>query len=110
MAGQIVPVRKIVLRPMGDNIMVKLEAADRKSTGGVLLPDTMRETSKRGKVMAVGNGRVRDNGLRVKPDVKEGDTVIFGCYAGSEVDPGDKSIVSIREHDIIAVIMSEETV
>jgi len=67
----------------------------------------MKERSKRGKVMAVGKGRVRDNGLRVPPDVKEGDLVIFGAYSGTEISPIDKTLMALVEHDIIAVVTEE---
>ena len=104
-----VPIRKMTLRPLGDRIMVRQEPdRDKMTPGGIALPDAMKERSKRGKVLAVGKGKVRENGVRVPPDVQEGDTVIYGAYAGTEVDPADKTLVSLTEYDIIAVIVMEE--
>lgn len=109
MTDKILPNRKFKLRAVGERILVRrLPDAERKSEGGVLMPGNLRERSKCGVVIGVGNGRVRDNGQRVAPDVKKGDTVIYGAYAGAEVDPMDPNLVALVEFDIIAVVEKEE--
>ena len=108
MSEKILPNRKYKLRPVGERILVRrLPDAERKSEGGVVLPSNVRERSKCGVVIGVGNGRCRDNGQRVAPDVREGDTVIYGAYAGAEVDPMDPNLVALVEFDIIAVVEKE---
>jgi len=92
------------LRPLGDRVVVERIEAEEKTKGGIVLPDTAKEKPKEGKVIAVGEGRLLDNGQRSKPQIKVGDRVIFTSYAGSEVRVDDKELVVMREEDILAVI------
>jgi chaperonin GroES len=72
----------MALRLLGNRVMVKVEEEDKKSPGGIILPDTAEQKPFRGKVVAAGPGEVRDNGVEVKPEVKVGDRVIFAKYGG----------------------------
>lgn len=92
------------LKPLGDKIIVEVIDEPQQTTSGIFLPDTAKEKSQRGKVIAVGAGKVLDNGQREPMDVSEGDTVIFAKYGGNEVsiDGNDYMIMSLR--DIHAVV------
>ncbi len=92
------------LKPLGDHVVIlPLEAEDR-TPGGIVLPDTAREKSTKGKVEAVGSGRVLPNGKTVAPAVKAGDRVIYSKYAGSEVKVDGKEYKIVQESEILAVI------
>ncbi|MCC6672384.1 MAG: co-chaperone GroES [Planctomycetes bacterium] len=90
------------IRPLDDRIVVRVLDAEEISSGGILLPDTAREKPGRGTVIAVGEGRRLEDGNRVKPDVKKGDTVLFGKYAGSDVQVDGEDYKIIRENEILA--------
>jgi len=92
------------LKPLGDRVVVERLEAESKTKGGIVLPDTAKEKPKEGKVIAIGDGRLLDDGSRSKPQVKVGDRVIFTSYAGSEVTVDEKELVVMREEDILAVI------
>ncbi len=81
-------------------------AAEENTAGGILLPDTAKENPQRGKIIAVGPGKLRDNGERTPLSVKIGDEVLFGRYAGSEIKQGDKEYKVMRESDILAKVVS----
>jgi chaperonin GroES len=91
------------LRPLHDRVIVKRLEEEKKSAGGILIPDSAAEKPSRGEVIAVGPGKVMDDG-KVRPcDVKKGDIVLFGKYSGSEVKVDGDELVVMREDDIMAV-------
>ncbi|WP_104991690.1 co-chaperone GroES [Deinococcus sp. NW-56] len=94
-----------MLKPLGDRVLVEIvEEAEQKTAGGLYVPDTAKEKSQRGKVIAVGNGKMLDNGTRVALDVKEGDTVYFAKYGGTEVTLEGKNYSILSERDILAIV------
>ncbi|MEK4487359.1 co-chaperone GroES [Psychrobacillus sp. FSL H8-0484] len=93
-----------MLRPLGDRIVIELIEAEEKTASGIVLPDSAKEKPQEGKVVAIGTGRVLDNGTRVDLDVKEGDRIIFSKYAGTEVKYENNEFLILRESDILAVI------
>jgi len=92
------------LRPLHDRVIVKRMEEERMSSGGIVIPDSATEKPIRGKVLAVGNGKILDNGEKRALDVKVGDTVLFGKYAGTEVKVDGEELLVMREEDIMAVI------
>lgn len=92
------------LKPLGDRVVLKLAEAEEKTKGGIVLPDTAKEKPQEGEVVAVGSGKVLENGQRVALDVKVGDKVIFSRYAGTEVKDGEDKLMIVNERDIIAVV------
>ena len=92
------------IRPLDDRILVQVLDAEEVSAGGIVLPDSAREKPQRGKVTAVGEGKLLDSGDRVKPEVKKGDTVIYGKYAGSDVKVDGKEFKILRESEILAKV------
>ncbi|MBB5149179.1 MULTISPECIES: co-chaperone GroES [Ureibacillus] len=93
-----------MLRPLGDRVIIELVEVEEKTASGLVLPDSAKEKPQEGKVVAVGSGRVLDNGTRVEPEVKEGDVIIFSKYAGTEVKYEGKEYLILRESDILAVL------
>jgi chaperonin GroES len=93
-----------LLRPLGDRVIIELVEVEEKTASGLVLPDSAKEKPQEGKVVAVGPGRVLDNGTRVEPEVKEGDVIIFSKYAGTEVKYEGKEYLILRESDILAVL------
>lgn len=91
------------LRPLGDRVVVKALEAEEKTKGGIILPDTAKDKPQEGEVMAVGPGRVLENGNRVALDVKVGDRVLYSKYGGTEVKVDDVEYLVIRESDLLAV-------
>jgi chaperonin GroES len=92
------------VRPLDDRILVRpIEAAD-TTAGGIVLPDTAKERSQRGEVIAVGTGKLLDSGQRAPLAVKTGDRVIFGKYAGTEIKIGGNEHQIMREHEVLAVL------
>ena len=92
------------LRPLGDKILVKRVEAETKTKSGIVLPDTAKEKPKRGKVVALGDGKLLDNGERAKFSVKKGDEVVFTSYAGSEIKIDGEELMIMSEDDILAVV------
>jgi chaperonin GroES len=92
------------LRPIGDKIIVEPEKEEEKTKSGIVLPDTAKEKPQKGKVIAVGPGKVLDNGQRSPMEVKVGDTVIYSKYAGTEVKIEDKEYLILSDRDILAII------
>ncbi|SMB92660.1 chaperonin GroES [Thermanaeromonas toyohensis ToBE] len=92
-----------MLRPLGDRVVVKVITAEEKTQGGIYLPDTAKEKPQEGEVIAVGPGRVLDNGTRIPPEVKKGDRVVFAKYSGTEVKVDGEEYLIIRDSDILAV-------
>lgn len=94
------------IQPLGDRVVVEREEASDKTSGGIVLPDTAKDKPQKGKVIAVGEGRITKDGKRRELQVKVGDSVLFTSYAGDPVNlPGiDKRVMLMREDDILAVI------
>ena len=92
------------LRPLHDRIVVKRMEEERTSPGGIVIPDSATEKPSKGEVMAVGNGKVSENGDLRPVDVKVGDTVLFGKYSGTEVKVDGDDLLVMREDDVMAVI------
>ena len=93
-----------MLRPLGDRIVIELVESEEKTASGIVLPDSAKEKPQEGKVVAVGNGRVLENGERVALDVAVGDRIIFSKYAGTEVKYQGVEYLILRENDILAVV------
>lgn len=93
----------VALRPLGDRVVVKVIEQEERTKGGIVLPDTAKEKPQQGEVLAVGPGRILDNGERVEPEVKVGDRVIFAKYGGTEVEVDGEEYLILRESDILAV-------
>jgi len=90
--------------PLNDKIVVERLAADDKTTGGIIIPDAAKEKPKQGKILAVGEGKVLENGSRAPFQVKVNDRVLFTSYAGSEVTVAGKEYLIMTEEDILAVV------
>jgi chaperonin GroES len=90
--------------PLNDKIVVKRLEAEEKTTGGILLPDSAKEKPKQGKVLSLGEGKRLENGKRASFQVKEGDTVLFTSYAGSEVTVDGEEYLIMTEDDVLAVV------
>ena len=90
--------------PLGDRVLVKRVAADDKTKGGIILPDTAKEKPREGIVVAVGNGKLQDNGTRQAMSVKKNDRVLFSSYAGSEIKMDGDEMLILGEDEILAVI------
>jgi chaperonin GroES len=93
------------IRPLGDRVVVKPVGREEKTSTGIYLPDTAQEKPQEALVMAVGPGKLLDNGDRAPMDVKEGDRVLYSKYAGTEVKQLDEELLILRESDILAVIL-----
>ena len=92
------------IRPLDDRIVVKVLDAEEVSAGGIVLPDSAQEKPQRGKVTAVGAGKIGKDGNRLALDVKKGDVVLFGKYAGSDVKVGGEDLKILRESEILAKV------
>lgn len=91
------------LRPIGDRILVKRVDAETESPGGIIIPETAKEKPMRCEVIAVGRGRIDDSGKLHEPQVKAGDNILIGKYAGSETDVAEGALVFVREDEILGV-------
>jgi chaperonin GroES len=89
------------IRPLDDRVLLEVLVADYTTPGGIVLPDSARESSQRGKVKAVGDGKRLEDGSRAKPDVKKGDVVLFGKYAGADVKVDGVDYKILRESEIL---------
>ena len=92
------------IRPLHDRILVKREEEKERKKGGIIIPDTAKEKPQEGKVIAVGNGKLTDDGKRLALEVKAGDRVLFGKYSGSEVRIGDEEYLILREEDVLGIL------
>jgi len=90
------------LQPLGDRVVVKPIEREEVTRGGLVLPDTAKEKPQEGEVLAVGPGRLSEDGTRIAMDVKVGDRVIFARYGGTEIKVDDEELVILREMDILA--------
>lgn len=98
----------MAIQPLGDRILVKLLAEEDKSPGGIILPDSAKEKPQEAKVVAVGKGRLLEDGTVRPLEVKVGDTVIFAKYSGSEVAHENKEFMILKEDDILAVLKEKK--
>ncbi len=94
------------LRPLHDRVIVKRMEEERMSAGGIVIPDSATEKPIRGEVLAVGNGKILENGDKRELDIKVGDKILFGKYSGTEVKVEGEELLVMREEDIMAVIES----
>ena len=92
------------IRPLQDRIIVKRLEGEEKTKGGIIIPDSAKEKPMEGKVIAVGPGKLNDKGTRVAPEVKAGDIVLFGKYAGTEIKIDNDEHLILREDDILGII------
>jgi len=93
------------IRPLQDRVMVKrLENGVEKTKGGIIIPDTAKQKPEQGKIVAVGKGKVNDDGKLISVGVKVGDTILFGKYSGSEVELDGEEHLIMREEDILGVM------
>jgi chaperonin GroES len=92
------------IRPLHDRVIIKREAEERTSAGGIVIPDTASEKPTFGKVIAVGQGKTLDNGQIRALDVKVGDRILFGKYSGTEVKVNNEELVVMREEDVMAIV------
>ncbi|MEN1969479.1 co-chaperone GroES [Lentibacillus sp. N15] len=93
-----------MIKPLGDRVVIELVEQEEKTASGIVLPDSAKEKPQEGKVVAVGSGRVTDNGEKVALEVAEGNLVIFSKFAGTEVKYEGTEYLILRESDILAVI------
>lgn len=93
-----------LLKPLGDRVIIELIESEEKTASGIVLPDSAKEKPQEGKIVAVGTGRVLDNGERVSLEVAQGDRIIFSKYAGTEVKYEGNEYLILRESDILAII------
>jgi chaperonin GroES len=92
------------IRPLSDKVLVERVEAEAKTAGGIVLPDTAKEKPQKGKIVAVGEGKLLEDGTRKKVQVKKGDLVLFTSYAGTEIKVDGKEYLIMDETDIMAVI------
>lgn len=103
MAAVALPVSTI--KPLGDRIFLKVQPAEEKTAGGILLPDTAKEKPQIGEVVAVGAGQKQDDGSRSPIEVKVGDRVLYSKYAGTDIKLGSEDYVLLSEKDILATVV-----
>lgn len=96
------------VRPLNDRILVKRIEEKEQVKGGIIIPDTAKEKPMEGEVMAVGNGRVLDNGQRLPLEVKVGDRILFGKYSGTEIKIDDEEFLILREDEVLGIIAGLE--
>ncbi len=92
------------LKPIGDKLIIEVIDEPQTTSSGIVLPDSAKEKSQRGKVIAVGSGKVLDNGERVELEVKVGDTVVFAKYGGTEINIDGQDLMIMAERDIHAIV------
>jgi len=90
--------------PLGDKVVVKRLESEQTTAGGIVLPDTAQERPQQGRVLSVGDGRLMPNGSRLEHQVSEGDRVLFGRYAGTEVEVDGEELLIMNEDEILAIV------
>ena len=93
-----------MMKPLGERVVIKVAESDEKTAGGLYIPDTAKEKPQKGEVIAVGTGKLLDNGTRAQMEVKAGDKILFSKYSGTEVKVDGEDYLIIRESDILAVL------
>jgi len=96
------------IRPLQDRVLVKRIAEEERTKGGIVIPDTAREKPMEGEVIAVGNGKILENGSKITPEVKAGDKILFGKYAGTEVKIDGVEHLILREDDILGILTTKK--
>ena len=91
-------------RPLHDRVLVRRVEAEEKTAGGIIIPDTAKEKPQEGEVIAVGNGKVLENGTKLAMDVKAGDKVLFGKYSGTDIKIDDVEYTILREDEVLAIV------
>ena len=94
----------MAFRPLHDRVVIRRIEAEEKTKGGIIIPDTAKEKPQEGEVIAVGPGARDESGKRIPPDVKEGDTILFGKWSGTEVRIDGQDLLIMKESDIMGVI------
>ena len=92
------------IAPLSDRVVVRPLEEDEQMRGGLYIPDTAKEKPQQGEIMAVGPGKVSDQGERIAPDVKAGDRVLYGKYSGTEVTVDEEAYLILRESDVLAIL------
>ncbi|MBU1276941.1 MAG: co-chaperone GroES [Proteobacteria bacterium] len=92
------------IKPLQDRVIVARLEEETKTAGGIIIPDSAKEKPQQGKILAVGPGKVMENGTKLEMTVKKGDTVLFGKYSGSEVKIDGKEVLIMREDDILGIV------
>ncbi|MEQ8208863.1 MAG: co-chaperone GroES [Lacipirellulaceae bacterium] len=90
--------------PLGDKLVIRRESAEETTAGGIVLPDSAKETPQQGRVLAVGDGTLLPDGTRAAHEVQEGDRVIFGSYGGTEVSIDDEELLILRADEVLAIL------
>ena len=93
-----------MIKPLGERVVIEVAESDVTTASGIVLPDTAKEKPQKGKVVAVGTGKLLDNGERAAMEVKVGDGVVFSKYSGSEIKVDDKDYLIVRESDILEIL------
>ena len=91
-------------RPLHDRVVVRRVTAEEKTKGGIIIPDTAQEKPQEGEVLAVGNGKILENGTKVALDVKVGNKILFGKYSGTEIKIDGEDVLILREDEVLAVL------
>ena len=91
------------IQPLGDRVVVKAQPAEEKTASGLFIPDTAKEKPQKGTVISVGTGRI-ENGTKIDMTVKEGDTVLYGKYSGTEITIDEEDLLIMRETDILGIV------
>ena len=92
------------VRPLHDRLLVRRIEEKERARGGIIIPDTAKEKPMEGKVLAVGNGRVLENGKKLALDVRVGDRILFGKYSGSEIEIDNEEVLIVREDEVLAIM------
>ena len=92
-----------MLKPLADRVLIEVKEEETKTKGGILLPDTAQKKSQKGVVLAVGAGKIADNGQRIPMEVKVGDEVLFAKYSGTDIEEDGKHLLLITERDILGI-------
>jgi chaperonin GroES len=95
---------KVNVQPMADRVVIEAMEETEEMRGGLYIPDTAKEKPQQGKIVAVGPGRLNDDGERIPMEVKEGDRVLYGKYAGTEVTVDGRELLIIKESDVLAIL------
>ena len=93
-----------MLQPIGDRVIIEVKAQAEKNIGGIVLAENAKQKPTEGKIVAVGTGRILDNGEKIAPVVREGDVVMFDKYAGTKIEYDEKSYLVMHENDLLAII------
>ena len=93
-----------MIKPLGERVVVKVSEQDMKTASGIVLPDTAKEKPQKGEIVAVGTGKLLDNGQRAQMEVKAGDQVVFSKYSGTEIKVDEVEYLIVRESDILAIL------